>query len=58
MSRRALSSSLRLWKTGHGCIFASRAVEGDYHVGQILDALKDMGIDNDTIVLFCSDNPR
>ena len=31
-------------------------MEGDYHVGQILDALKDMRIDNDTIVIFCSDN--
>ena len=32
------------------------ATEPDYHVGQVLDAVKDMGIDNDTIVIFCSDN--
>jgi arylsulfatase len=36
--------------------YGDKLMEGDYHVGQILDALKDMGIDNDTIVIFCSDN--
>jgi arylsulfatase len=31
-------------------------VEGDYHVGQILDAVKDLGIEDNTIVIFASDN--
>lgn len=36
--------------------YGDKLMEGDYHVGQVLDALKDMGIDNNTIVIFCSDN--
>jgi arylsulfatase len=31
-------------------------MEGDYHVGEILDALKRLGIDENTIVVFASDN--
>jgi arylsulfatase len=31
-------------------------MEGDYHVGQILDTLKELGIDDSTIVVFASDN--
>ena len=31
-------------------------MEGDYHVGQILDTLKDLGVDDDTILVFASDN--
>ena len=31
-------------------------MEGDYHVGQILDTLKELGIDDNTIVVFASDN--
>ncbi len=31
-------------------------MEGDYHVGQVLDALKDLKIDDNTIVVFASDN--
>ena len=31
-------------------------MEGDFHVGQILDALKDLKIDDDTILMFASDN--
>jgi arylsulfatase len=31
-------------------------MEGDYHVGQILDTLKGLGIDESTIVVFASDN--
>jgi arylsulfatase A-like enzyme len=31
-------------------------MEGDYHVGQVLDALKELKIENDTIVVFASDN--
>jgi arylsulfatase len=36
--------------------YGDKIMEGDYHVGQIVDALKDMGIDENTIVIFCSDN--
>ena len=36
--------------------YGDKIMEGDYHVGQILDALKDLEIDNDTIVVFASDN--
>ena len=39
--------------------YGDKMMEGDYHVGQILDALKDLGVDDDTIVIFASDNgPR
>ena len=31
-------------------------MEGDFHVGQILETLKELGVDNDTIVMFASDN--
>ena len=31
-------------------------MEGDYHVGQVLDALKELGIDDNTLVVFASDN--
>jgi arylsulfatase len=31
-------------------------MEGDYHVGRVLDALKELGVDNNTIVVFASDN--
>ena len=31
-------------------------MEGDYHVGQILDTLKDLNIDDNTLVVFASDN--
>lgn len=40
-------------RIGH---YGDKLMEGDYHVGQILDALKAMGIDSNTIVIFCSDN--
>lgn len=36
--------------------YGDKIMEGDYRVGQILDALKDLGVANDTIVIFCSDN--
>ena len=36
--------------------YGDKMMEGDYHVGQMLDALKDLGVDNDTIVIFASDN--
>ena len=31
-------------------------MEGDYHVGQVLDTLKELKIDDNTIVVFASDN--
>jgi len=31
-------------------------MEGDYHVGQVLDALKELNIDDNTLVVFASDN--
>jgi len=42
-------------KTGQG-IYADGMVEHDGHVGQLLDELKKLGIDNNTIVMYSSDN--
>jgi arylsulfatase len=36
--------------------YGDKIMEGDFHVGQILDALKDLGVDDNTIVVFASDN--
>jgi arylsulfatase A-like enzyme len=36
--------------------YGDKIMEGDYHVGRILDTLKDLGVDNNTIVVFASDN--
>jgi arylsulfatase len=36
--------------------YGDKMMEGDYHVGQILDALKDLGIDDNTLLVFVSDN--
>ncbi len=36
--------------------YGDKMMEGDYHVGQVLDALKDLKIDDNTIVVFASDN--
>ena len=36
--------------------FGDKLMEGDYHVGQILDALKELGVDNNTLLVFASDN--
>jgi arylsulfatase A-like enzyme len=36
--------------------YGDKMMEGDYHVGQVLDALKEMNIDDNTIVVFASDN--
>jgi len=36
--------------------YGDKIMEGDYHVGRILDTLKELGVDNDTIVVFASDN--
>ena len=36
--------------------YGDKLMEGDHHVGQILDTLKDLGIDDDTLLVFASDN--
>jgi arylsulfatase len=36
--------------------YGDKVMEGDYHVGQILDALKELGVEDYTIVIFASDN--
>ena len=36
--------------------YGDKLMEGDHHVGQILDALKELGIDDNTLVVFASDN--
>jgi arylsulfatase A-like enzyme len=36
--------------------YGDKIMEGDYHVGQILDTLKELGLDDSTIVVFASDN--
>jgi len=36
--------------------YGDKMMEGDYHVGQVLDALKELKIDDKTIVVFASDN--
>jgi len=36
--------------------YGDKMMEGDYHVGQILDALKELEIDDNTLLVFASDN--
>src|SRR5579863_2187162 len=36
--------------------YGDKMMEGDYHVGQVLDALKELRIDDNTILVFASDN--
>jgi arylsulfatase len=36
--------------------YGDKMMEGDFHVGQILDTLKELGIDDNTIIVFASDN--
>jgi arylsulfatase A-like enzyme len=36
--------------------YGDKIMEGDYLVGQILDTLKALGIDDDTLLIFASDN--
>jgi arylsulfatase A-like enzyme len=36
--------------------YGDKMMEGDHHVGQILDALKQLGIDDNTLLVFASDN--
>jgi arylsulfatase len=42
-------------KTGLG-IYADGMVEHDGHVGELLSKLKELGIENDTIIMYSSDN--
>ena len=42
-------------KTGYG-EFADSLAEMDHHAGQIMDAVKELGIERNTIVVFTSDN--
>jgi arylsulfatase len=42
-------------RTGHGD-FADSVVETDHHLGEILDAIDELGIRDNTIVVFTSDN--
>ena len=36
--------------------YGDKMMEGDYHVGQLLDTLKELNIEDNTIVVFASDN--
>ncbi len=36
--------------------YGDKMMEGDYHVGQILDTIKQLGVDDNTLVVFASDN--
>jgi arylsulfatase A-like enzyme len=36
--------------------YGDKIMEGDFHVGQVLDALKETALEDNTIVVFCSDN--
>ena len=36
--------------------YGDKMMEGDYHVGQVLDALKELKIEDNTLVVFASDN--
>ena len=36
--------------------YGDKLTEGDYHVGQIMDTLKELGVDDNTLVVFASDN--
>ena len=36
--------------------YGDKMMEGDYHVGQVLDALKQLKVEDNTIVVFASDN--
>lgn len=36
--------------------YGDKLMEGDYHVGQIMDTLKQLGVDDNTILVFASDN--
>jgi arylsulfatase A-like enzyme len=37
-------------------MYGDKMMEGDYHVGQVLDALRELKTDDNTILVFASDN--
>ncbi len=41
--------------TGHG-VYADGLVEHDGHVGQLLDKLKELGVDDNTVIMYSTDN--
>ena len=43
------------WQVAHGK-YGDKMMEGDYHVGQVLDALKELEVEDNTLVVFASDN--
>jgi arylsulfatase len=51
----SLPSTQFAGRTGNGD-FADAVVEMDYHVGQLLDAIKELGVEQNTVVVFSSDN--
>jgi len=36
--------------------YGDKLMEGDYHVGQVLDAIRELGMDDNTLFVFASDN--
>src|SRR6478672_7910824 len=36
--------------------YGDKLMEGDHHVGQIVDTVKELGLDDNTLVVFASDN--
>jgi len=36
--------------------YGDKMMEGDYHVGRVLDTIKELGVEDNTIVVFASDN--
>ena len=36
--------------------YGDKLMEGDHHVGQMVDTLKELGLDDNTLVVFASDN--
>lgn len=36
--------------------YGDKMMEGDHHVGQIMEALKELGVEDNTILVFASDN--
>jgi arylsulfatase A-like enzyme len=42
-------------KSGHGD-YCDMLMQTDHYLGQMLDALKEMNIEDNTLVIFCSDN--
>ncbi|GIZ09696.1 sulfatase [Flavobacterium sp. UMI-01] len=54
--KKAYAEELAKGKKGNSDLYATAVYEIDWSVGQILSTLKEQGIDENTIVLFTSDN--